>query len=192
MKRAILAVCLCLFTQGALAGKMQDFSLSPGESSREPDITRSNNRFDPYANQYGSPTGNNPGSTPNQPLTNMPYPADANNKRFMDDYCNTQAPSPLTANLQGMQECLKTERQQVCDLYGRTSTGVQRVISDAAECLMQRTGEPGKTTNCDVHAAARLGLLQQNWRDQNTVWALAFIPEQVASGSSNCLPGGAK
>jgi hypothetical protein len=187
MKRVLLAVCLCLFTQDALAAKMHDFSLSPDESASQPDITRSNNRFDPYANQSGLS-----GNSPEQPLTNMPYPPEDTAKRFMDNYCNMQSP-PLTQKLPGMQECLQNQRQQICELYARTSTEVQRVISDAAECQMRLLESENRTaTNCDVHATARLNLMQRNWQDQNTTWALAFIPEQVTAGGSSCLPGGAK
>jgi len=190
MKLQVLIAAICtLLSQQALAAKMQDYSLSPEETVRQPDIMRSNNRFDPYASQYG--TGNTI-DTPNRPITGLPDPSANTRKGFMDIYCDTQITPPLldTPKLAGMQECLKNERLQICDLYIRAPREAQEVISDAAECYSQASQAESPNANCSVHHTARLKMIQKSWQDQNTVWSLVFIPEHAAFGTGGkCLPG---
>lgn len=157
----------------------------------------------------GSATWPKPGGG-QAPVTGAPLPADS----YMAGYC---APDfrPLIARsgrYAGMAACLQQQREQACQLYARMPADARGALDNAIHCLARRSeamdhGDeaeeedsgwnfaglggrkkaPVSMAGCAGGDTQRLAMIQRYWDDQNTVYALVFLPDLVMDSSGSCL-----
>jgi len=192
MMRPVLYSLTMAFLAGtAYATQIPDYSLSPAETARQPDISHSNTQ--PYGNQNNQM----PGQYPTPLLPNGATATASTN--FMDGYCDRNftpgiASDPRYANLAA---CVKQQKEQVCLQFQQLPSDVKQVMNEALVCI-QSGGDilpPDQEYDqhnpaCNNTDATRLQLLKKYWRDPNTAYALVFMPDDVLTGPTKCLRGG--
>jgi len=183
---------LCLLTSPTFAqSQMRDYSLSPGESVQQPNVSHAQSNTGGVAPLgSASSTQFNPYSSPlNRPnLVYNPNPQTPANS-FMTGYCDPNFhPLVMTGN---MQTCFQAAQQQVCQQFQQLPADVQTALDTATACVYNAAnGDASATENCSAYDTNRLQLLKKYWQDQNTSYAILFLPDEVLNGPAKCMRGG--
>ena len=185
----------CMLATNALAKPMPDYSLSPSETARQPNISNNTQPLNSGTTPNGVGDFKNP-SAPLLPGGGMPAPS----SNFMDGYCDRNF-TPAIANdphYAAIANCLKQQKEQTCAQFQQLPADARQLLDQAISCTNRLlSGENPDTpeamnapTNCEQTDGARLQLLKKYWRDANTAYALVFMPDNVLASSSTCMRGG--
>lgn len=203
-------------TDNAHARRMKDYSLSEEESLRLPsrntnqsgnyqefwnrnnNNTTNNNGYNQQPSNRGFNFGNSPinGSNYNTQLPNQP------STQFMVGYCD-QDFQPLLANsgrIAQLNACINQQKKQACDMFLNMPLDAQRIIDSVISCdysmanqgQLDQNGNPQQLPSgldCSNGDSLRMSLLKQYWRDQNTAYAVVFLPDMVLNGAARCMGG---
>ncbi|MDX1975620.1 MAG: hypothetical protein SFT92_08120 [Rickettsiales bacterium] len=182
MKTTALLVIISLSYAAAAEARMRDMSMSEQESLRQPSATINGST----PNYLG---GKMPeGYTDGLPgavgvATNLPVSVAG---RFMDSYCSTDyAPVAVTA---AAKTCLLQQRKAACDLYTRLPKDAKQVLSYKIDCVYSEMDAGNSQTDACLDAdRSRITMLKKYWKDQNTAYALVFLPDIALNASANCV-----
>ncbi len=194
MKHLIFVFIACIAAHDAMAARMRDMSLSVEDSMREPDITTTNPQD--YLNPGGF--GSNTQGTLKAPTKPGGYgsaysgannydatalPADS----YMVGYCDPN----VGVRAGAMQDCIAQGKKQTCDIFAQLPNDAQRLLDRTISCLSD-TAEyeddyDSARKDCG-YERARLGLLKKYWEEQQTAYALVFLPDMVMNAAANCMP----
>lgn len=197
MIRAIYSLAIIIVTllaTDSFAQRIPDNSLSPAETALQPNISN-NSAYQQYLKQNNISDPRYPSDAPMPPDINTP-PASGS---FMDNYCDPNF-KPLIANdphYANLADCIQQQKAEPCSQYQQLPADAKRVLDEAISCAsdMQDDENPNgqqaanNTANCDDSDISRLQLIKKYWRDQNTVYALVFLPDEVTNASTQCLRG---
>lgn len=176
---AILALILAPMSP-AFAAQMRDMSLSPAESMRQPDIDHSNGSV---SGNYQKFLGNTGGTDPVQQRIQDQTGGIGASNRFMDTYCNPNFRPLAMQNNGSMQNCLTTQRQDVCQQFQHLPADAQQTLDQTINCY----NADDRGTDCSSFDSRRLQLIKRYWNDQNTARSLVFLPDDIINGSNKCM-----
>lgn len=206
MKRALLTLLFlmatALYGEMALAqvsgggGRMQDLSLSPEDSMRQPNINNN-----PIEKQYQNDITRRSMSK-DQPAFNAPPPrADEGmmpSKSFMEGFCDSNF-VPLLANNRryfGKEDCLKNLRDEACSRFTNLPKDAKLVLDEAISCMFTNgngyaSDHPSVSDNdymvCGSTYARRIEMLKKYSADPYTNYALIYLPDDVLDSSGRCV-----
>lgn len=153
-------------------------------------------------NQQNNNRGFNFGTPPlNGTNYNTQLPSQASTQ-FMVGYCDDNF-QPLLANsgrIAQLNACISEQKKQACNMFLGMPIDAQRAVDSVISCDYTRANEgqldengyvqqmpsAGDCTNGD---SLRMNLLKQYWRDQNTAYAIVFLPDMVLNGAARCMGG---
>ena len=149
---------------------------------------------------------NNSTSSP-YPDPNSNYPSGPGNynnpnaatSRYMDEYCNLNANTATSRNPRyaSAAACIRQQKEQVCNQFNALPADVKAAIDEDVSCTdnLTNNAEPSNnqqmsdSQNCSDADSALLQLLKKYWSDQNTAYAIVFLPDQVFDSSTKCMKG---
>lgn len=173
MKRSAWFAAFFLLALPANATRIKDMSLSPEETMQQP-----NNILNAPA-----PLGGQPASR-DAPLAGGNLSGDPSG-RFMDGYCDSSI-QPIIQNANTMQACLQETRADACQRFHRLPREAQAALDRAIACGYA-TGESGAPpSDCADSSSRQLQLLKKYWSDQETSYALVFLPDKVNNPAADC------
>lgn len=197
---ALIAALACLASHDAHAQRMRDFSMPESDSLNQPTSNKSQSgNYQQYMNQQGSGDRFNyqRGSNSNMQLPNQP------STQFMAGYCDPNF-RPLLANrgnVANLNNCMENQKKQACDMFANLPRDAQRTMDSIIACQYNNANDGGMDENgyvqqgrgmqdCSEGDSIRMNLLRQYWNNQNTAYAIVFLPDMVADGASQCMGGG--
>ncbi len=205
MMRTGLFVMAAIFGMAAgdasAAQRMRDMSLSVDDTMKEPDITYEHDylKFPSQGQGQGSSSFGKSGLPRGLPGERTPYGGirgQTGNEepygtgRFMAAYCDPNFNAGIAAG-QGLQACLDNAKQKACEMYERQPRDVQSLLDHALSCAFS-ADDPvygGEDTTCYEDDGRRLRMVKKYWSDEETVYALIFLPDMVQAASTDCRGG---
>lgn len=193
---------VCMGADAAQAARIQDLSMTPNEMIQQ--NMNVNHAGKPLPGPNLSPTmpGGQDRWGNDLPVTGTPDNAPSGN--YMTGYCdpNFKPMMARSAAYAGMAACLQKQRDEACQLYQAAANDVRRMIDESVNCMA--AGMEGDTmgddedsdfaptrsampTGCGAVDSKRLSMVKRYWNDQNTAYALVFVPDLVMDNSGSCL-----
>lgn len=206
----VLALGLILLAAQASGAPMRDMSLSPSDTMRQPTITHSSpqdyfnqNRSDNFdhfpqgqsGSNYGSGYGSRVGS--GLPGDGNNYDNSMQSKRFMDNYCDPNFHAGVGNSR--IQDCMAQGREKACDMFSRLPPDAQHIIDQSISCvyaISETGGDDALPTtaaadpSCAADEHRRMVLIKKYWTEQETAYAMVFLPDMVLNASTGCMRGG--
>lgn len=196
---AVAAVWLA-FPAAAQQQRMRDFSLSPEETMREPDITHSpEGNYDEYL-QF--PERQEPITSLEHDMEDDTHDHDSDqlpgpfSSDFMTGFCDPGFRPMLQDSATGMQACIEEEKKKACGMYQTLPTDAQRLLNGAIGCVYMANGgddpdaEPADgDLSCVEYDTRRLRLLRKYWKQPDVAEALVFLPDRVLYTGQHCMGG---
>lgn len=215
MKYSLLALTvLCLLPHMAQAKRLSDLSMTPGEMMEQHlNVNQPGTPLGAQPVATGTP-GAAPWGTGNNGIPPAPGGQGASGTNYMDGYCDPNFKPMVSKNTQyaAMASCLEQQKTQACQMYRALPDDARVAINNSINCVARvnaaaENGEPqdeedsggwgfggwGNTTtntptSCVKADVKRLELLKNYWgKDQNTAYALVFLPDLVMDNSGTCL-----
>ncbi|MGE0753739.1 MAG: hypothetical protein AB7L92_01105 [Alphaproteobacteria bacterium] len=186
--RALLAILLIFASSTAYAQRMRDFSLSPGETMREPDNINPNST-DPYLRPPpgGTTEGYGYGGSRNNFSSATGTPQ---RTFFMEEYCQPGLqPIIRSSRVRGIMECYDSVKQQACERFSKLPEDAVTLVDNTVRCVYQ-TAESGSGASYDVHCrqpyAEQLWVLKKYWNEPDTAYTILFLPDMVVDSTLFC------
>lgn len=209
-----------MLANAAQAGRIPNLSMTPTEMRKEglhrnkatTNNTNGSLNNNPGSNLYPTTPFNNAypqaqGMTP----STAPYPgAPAMANNYMEGYCdpNFQPILSRNASYARIANCLAQLREQACSLYRTMPQDAKTVVDQSVNCLSQNAGSnagglieapdgtlqpapPSQSTDACLEAdSARLQMLKRYWNEEQTAYAIVFVPDMAMDNSGRCINGG--
>lgn len=215
---ALLSALLAMIPlHPSIGAPMRDMSLSVTDTAREPNITtatpspygssnaspsqrptmgggnyplRGNNRLP----GPGMGTVHSPGTTLYNDTVLDEDMQTPSAYQFMESFCSSNM-QPVTdiGRTSNAADCMQNTKQLACDMFSRLPKDAQNVLDRSIGCayvLSEEEADAEQTTSstCNKYDSRRLRLLKKYWDDQETSYALAFMPEMVLNPMLMCAP----
>ena len=132
-------------------------------------------------------------------------------KNYMDGYCDPNFKPLMAQSAQhaSMVSCLERQKTEACSLYQSAPDDARAAIDASVNCAaraMNAMGDDGGESDeedsgwgswggrattapvsCVKYDAQRLTVLKRYWDDNNTAYALVFLPDLVMDASGSCV-----
>jgi hypothetical protein len=187
----ILATLLAAGTEANAAQRMRDMSLSVDDTMKEPDIVKEHDYLKFPGQGSSSNTARQRGTGTRLPqggINSAPYGGDQQFgvNRFMDGYCDPNFNAGVGAG-QASQGCIDNAKRQACDIFSRLPRDAQGLLDRTLSCAFSAdSGGYGSYDDCAGYDSQRLQAIKAYWNDQETVYALVFLPDLVQNPAASC------
>jgi hypothetical protein len=202
MKHLFIAAVMVVGFAAQAQARIQNLSMTPQEMLQQnmninkPGVPLPGPNLSPAMPQAGNGWSNNAA-----PITGAPGSMPSNS--YMEGFCDPNFRPLISRNAQiaSMAACMQQQRGEACRMYREVPEDVRRVLDETINCAAQAaegnegsededgnwSATPGQGSHCGASDTRRMDLVKKYWTDQNTVYALVFVPDLVMDNSGNCL-----
>ncbi len=212
MKKLMVASLMVMaMSANAQAQRIRDLSMTPNEMIQQG--VNQNHAGTPLPGPNLTPDF---GNTPQGAGTNNGIPpSGAPSNNYMEGYCDPNFKPMISRNARyaSMASCLQQQRDEACRMYHAAPNDAQRAMDESINCTAQMNNmsgmdgaddgngddedgwgnggaaqqRPRMPSSCGAADSRRLSMLKRYWSDQNTAYALVFVPDLVMDNSGTCL-----
>lgn len=181
MKYALAILAGLMATSAEAQTRMKDYSLSPEESLKQPNISGSMpSNYDGYKEQQQP---QNSGGSYNNTM-----PATPSNS-FMVGFCDPNF-KPVASG--AVQACVEQKRQQSCREFSQLTSDVQSVLDRSIGCAYAASNDPSNGLGdaaCATENATRLHTLKNHSNNNAASHALIYMQDDILNAGATCMGG---